>query len=181
MYFLFLIILFECVIYTHGSSSRGKSIQGGKCRPCSRGPGPHRLPVLCASLQRRLAQTEAGHKPHTLRFFTQQHVWRHAVSVSSGCCSRTPQTGWLKQRTYFNQLWEPEVRGQVSACSGACWGPSSWLAGGQVVLYPHMSRDRKIEPWRLSQEDPDLITRAPSPAQHLAQRTILTDECLLNG
>lgn len=54
--------------------------------------------------------------------------------ICSGCHSKTPQTGWLKeQKLIFSQLWNLEVQGEGASRTGLWWGLSFWLSEDHLL------------------------------------------------
>lgn len=63
-----------------------------------------------------------------------------ACCCSSDCCSKLPQTGWLKGDTYFSQFWRQEVQDQ-SARQICCLTRTCFLVGRRP---PSDGRESKL-------------------------------------
>ena len=82
-------------------------------------------------------------------FCAQKIAWHKVgLCLSSGCCNKTPETGWPKQQTFiFSSSPGWEGWAQRASMTGFCWGPSSWLTQGCLLAVS--SCGTEIAQWSL--------------------------------
>ena len=65
--------------------------------------------------------------------------------LSSGCCNKVPQAGWLKQQMFISHScggWKSKI--SVLAWLGSWWGPSSWFIEGYLLAVSSRGRKREL-------------------------------------